>query len=79
MSNANELLARILAAKMGKPDKIPAGFRTAVEWADLWNRERGCALRACKAGVESGLMECQTFRIICGDRPKRVQHFRETK
>ena len=49
-------------------DKVPPGWHTAVELAEKLGKSRDSIARSIAAGVRSGRIEMQKFRIPSGQR-----------
>ncbi|NBV22266.1 MAG: hypothetical protein EBS05_10165 [Proteobacteria bacterium] len=77
---SNELLEKIYEASGKlKEEPIPPGFRHADQWAKAWGMHRTNALRACRIGVRTGLLECRKIRRATGSRTALVSFFKPVK
>lgn len=77
-SEAQLLLERLSAIVNLTSEEIPAGYKTAREWAAIWDKSRSQTERFLKAGVEAGLMETRKFRGIADKgRVMIVTYYRE--
>jgi len=68
---ANELLTALRAAASVEPDKIPDGFKTAVDWAKEFGASVDHTRELLNAGAARGLMMKKRFRapMTNGSRP----------
>jgi hypothetical protein len=76
---AADLLGLILKERSKEVDVVPPGFLRIEGWAKEWGIERTRAQQLLVYAVEKGVMECQTFRVICGVKRCPVKHFRQKK
>lgn len=71
-------LAALEQANRATPDKVPAGWHTAQQLADLWGKTQQHTKRAASALVAKGGAECRKFRVDIGKRVYAVAHYRLT-
>ena len=76
---ATHLLNLILKERSKDVDAVPEGFMRVEAWAKAWGIERTRAQQLVTYAVEKGVMECQSFRIICGIKRCPVKHYRPAK
>lgn len=74
---ASDLLNLIIAERNKEVDIVPDGFLRAEAWAKAWSIERSRAQQLLAYAVERGVMECQSFRILCGIKRCPVKHYRQ--
>ena len=60
--NANQLLSEIRKLTTREPDAIPAGYKSANEWAKTWKIHKTSARIALRRAVKAGLVEQKTFK-----------------
>jgi hypothetical protein len=68
---AEQLNASAWAAALASPlvpDKVPPGWLTAVELADLLGKNRDSISRSISVGVRAGRIEMKKFRVVNGQR-----------
>lgn len=75
----SELFKRLRRALQGPADKIPEGWRTVAQWAELWGISGVQARDYLKAGERDGIVEACKLRVDTGDYLRPVIHFREVK
>lgn len=73
------LLALILKERSKEVDAVPPGFLSVDGWAKKWNIQRTRAAELLAYAVTKGVVERQTYRILCGIKRCPVAHFRELK
>ena len=73
--NANAFLDQIKAAISGKPDVVPKGFKTAVQWAKEWGMSPSTAARTLSKGVRAGLVKVLKLRAETGRGIFPVPHY----
>lgn len=73
---SKDLFAKLTEALNGGADTVPPGFRTRLEWQKEWACSAAHAKRLIAIGVQNGLMEVATYRILRVNGYGRVQHYR---
>ena len=59
-----------------KADKIPKGWKTTTEWAKEEKLSEPMVRKYLRLGVQSGIIEKQSFRILSYGMIKPVPHYR---
>ena len=57
------------------PDKIPAGWKTAVQWAKQWKLQQRQTSHILRAALESGQVRRKLFRVRTGVSVRFVPHY----
>lgn len=75
-TDSKRLLDALLGHIKPKPDTIPPGFRTSLEWAKDWGMSRPSANSLLNKSVQAGMVERRDFLLLfpCGLR--KVTHYR---
>lgn len=76
-TSVNSLLAKLLAAHKGEPDKVPKGHKTREQWATEWGVKGGKALILIRKGLEKNLMGKAMHRVQAGKRLRPTEHYFE--
>lgn len=75
-----ELLRRLRLAIANQPEEVPEGWRTASQWADLWEISSNAAGIVLAKAVKAGLMETRKFRVVAGNRGAYpTVHYKQAK
>lgn len=74
-----DLLALIVKERSKDVDAVPPGFLSTDQWAEKWGIERTRAADLLAYALKQGLVERQSFRIMCGKKRCPVAHFRQLK
>lgn len=77
--NPADLLALIVKERAKEVDVAPPGFLTTDQWAEKWGIERTRSADLLAYALKQGLVERQTFRIMCGKKRCPVAHFKQLK
>lgn len=74
-----ELLKRLRAALANHPEEVPKGWRTAADWAEIWDITQNAAGIILSRSVRIGKMQAKKFRIITGNRGAYpTTHYKQT-
>jgi predicted RNA-binding Zn ribbon-like protein len=57
------------------PDKIPAGWKTAAQWAKQWKLQERQTSHILRAALESGQVRRKLFRTRSGVSLRPVPHY----
>jgi hypothetical protein len=74
----NSLYARLLEAHSGKPEVVPKGWKTVIQYASEWGCHEQKANALVKAGLAKGIMEGpRKFRVKLNKVVRQTNHYRE--
>jgi hypothetical protein len=73
------LLVRVMQAIHQTAEKPAKGFRTINGWAKVWNMERSATRLTLHKGVQLGLIEKRTYRVVIRKdaKPYPTAHYGE--
>lgn len=63
-----ELLKKLRLAIANKPENVPDGWKTSLQWSQIWNISPNAAGIILSQSVRIGEMEGRKFRVIAGNR-----------
>lgn len=64
-----------IKSTINQPDKVPAGFKTANQWAVKWNLSDNHARKLLNTGISSGIVERRMFKTATGVGVRLVPHY----
>lgn len=73
--SANDWLS-VLAAGQHTPEVVPHGWKTTDQVAQETGKSASTTRLMLKNAMSKGLVDCQKFRIMTGDKRYPVPHYR---
>ena len=75
-----ELLNKLRLAIANQPEEVPDGWKTSLQWSQIWNISPNAAGIILSKSARIGEMESRKFRIITGNRGAYPTiHYRQTQ
>jgi len=75
----NDLLKRLMEAKRGGPDVVPAGHKSASQLQAEWKKGRNTVKALIDAGLKEGILGVKRYRVLTNGLIRVVPHYFEVK
>ena len=72
-------MLKAIQSRINQPEKVPAAFKTAPQWAKAWGLSDNHARKLLNIGIDEKLVRRVNFKVRTGVGVRAVPHYGPSK